>query len=205
MSRNRIEPPIDLLEFSTFTADLDLRALSPDGVSAATYIRVITAGAGSMAVRMEAHEYRTRQLTALLAGEELLGRFVSIELENAKAEARTWTAAEIAAAGGLTDADTLTLKVDGGGTETATFNTGDFSDITAPTLAELKTVIEADTTAEFDATGTNGLVNSPTGGSAGDIQITGGLAAAKLGLLDTTVHVGADTDITKIRVGWPAQ
>ena len=205
MSRPRIEPPISYKEYSTFSSQIDLRAESPSGVDAATIVQILDAGVGSMAVRMEDHEAFTRQLTSFSTGDELLGRFTSIEAEDAAGTVLGYTADQIAAAGGLTDGDTLTLKVDGGGTETATFNTGDFSDIEAPTLAELKTVIEADTTAVVDATGSQVDIATPTAGSAGSIQITGGLAAAKLGLFDQAVHIGADTDVVKVRVGWSAQ
>ena len=44
----------------------------------------------------------------------------------------------------LTNADTIDVKVDAGGAQTATFNTGDFADITQATAAEVVTVINTD-------------------------------------------------------------
>lgn len=201
MSRNRIEPPIWWAEYNVFTSDIDLEVVQSLG--AATIIRIVDAGAGALAVRMESHEGLTVQMTGMSLGEETIGRFTKIVAENATAE----VVGTLAAVGivDLADAMTLTMSVDGGGTETATFNTADFSDITAPTLAELKVVVEADTTATFDATGTLPTINSPTAGSAGTIQITGGTGAAALGFTDQAEFAGADTDVVKVRVGWPAQ
>ena len=208
MSHNRIEPPVKWREYTSFTGDLDLRALGPGGP--ATIIRIVDAGTGSMGLHTEDLESDAgmTQFTALTAAEEIIGHFTKIRRASGKATIFGLSAADIAAAGGLTDGQTLTFKVDGGGEETATFNTGDFVDIATPTLAELKTVIEADTTGEVVATGTLLELNSPTAGSGGTLQLTstGDAHTVLLGAVtagNLAVHTGSDTNVAKIRVGWP--
>lgn len=203
---NRTSPPIFWKEYTSFSADIDLRADSPGGKSAAAVIKVVTAGSGNMAVHMTHDQLNgIAQLTSLTANESLEGQFTQIRADNSRGRMIGFSAAQIALRGGLTDGDTMVFSVDGGGNETATFNTGDFVDIASPTLAELKTVIEADTTAEFDATGTFGILETTTAGAAGSVQMVSGDALAKLGFSDLTLRAGADTDVSKVRVGWSSQ
>jgi len=88
----------------------------------------------------------------------------------------------------LTDGWTLTIKVDQGAVQTATFNTGDFVDINNATAAEVATVIAADITG-LTASDQNGYVRlkSDTEGTGSAIEVTGGTANGALGFSTTEV------------------
>jgi hypothetical protein len=75
----------------------------------------------------------------------------------------------------LSDGMTLLVKVDGGAEQTATFETGDFVDISIATAAEAAAVITADITGAIggDIFGTLGIISSSKGTSS-RIEITGG-------------------------------
>jgi len=98
----------------------------------------------------------------------------------------------------LTDADDLSISVDGADPETATFNTGDFVDIANATAAEVAAVLETDI-AGLTAEDIGGVlvIRSDTLGPDSKIQVTGGLAAAKL-TLDTDEHVGSGVRTRKV-------
>jgi len=69
--------------------------------------------------------------------------------------------------------------------------TGDADNINAVTAAEIKTVIEADTTAEVVLNADGSItINSPTTGATSELDFTGGTALAELGL-SIEVLVGA--------------
>jgi len=77
---------------------------------------------------------------------------------------------------------TLELQVDEGATQTVTFATGDFSDITNATAQEVADAIKAATTG-LDAIDANGEVRliSDTDGAGSAIQVVGGTANPALG------------------------
>jgi len=86
----------------------------------------------------------------------------------------------------LDDGQTLTVKVDDGAVQTATFNTGDFSDIDNATAAEVAAVINTDVTgvtAEAVSVGPDTFVNIKTdsAGTTSKIEVTGGTANTALG------------------------
>lgn len=88
----------------------------------------------------------------------------------------------------LVDGQTLTVSVDGGGDQTATFNTADFALIGAATAAEVAAVIDADITgASAVAAGTFVRIESDTVGTGTSIQVTGGTANATLGFSTTAI------------------
>ncbi len=81
----------------------------------------------------------------------------------------------------LVNGETLTVKVDGGAAQTATFNTGDFVSIAAATAAEVATVITTDitgATASADTSNTPSIIKiqSDTVGDGSSIEVTGGSA-----------------------------
>lgn len=82
----------------------------------------------------------------------------------------------------FTDGQTLTVAVDGGGAQIATFNTADFVDISNATSAEVATVINTDVTG-VSASDVGGFVviTSVTTGSTSSIQVTGGTGNSALG------------------------
>lgn len=200
--RNSIEAPADLQEFTSFSADVDLTAsatspcASPRG---ATVIDVIDGGSGKLSVRMEGEPDTVRDLT-VATGDQLIG-FFRVIVANAAAkltgDAETYV---------LTDGMTLTLSVDGAADDTATFNTGDFSDIGAATAAEVASVINADITGvtASDASGSIQIL-SDTAGTGGSLRVTGGTALAALGFALDEYSAGGDTDVTRVRVGWPSR
>lgn len=82
----------------------------------------------------------------------------------------------------LSDGQTLTVSVDGGGDQTATFNTGDFGDIANATAAEVAAVIDADLTGASAAASAGAVViTSDLTGETSSLQVTGGTANAALG------------------------
>lgn len=199
---NSIEAPADLQEFTSFAADIDCtsRATSPcASPRGATVIDVVDGGSGTLSVRMEGSPDTVRDLT-VDTGDQVIG-FFRVIVANAAAklvgDAETYV---------LTDGMTLTLSVDGGADDTATFNTGDFSDIGAATAAEVASVINADITGvtASDASGSIQIV-SDTAGTGGSLRVTGGTALDALGLSLSEFSAGGDTDVTRIRVGWPSK
>jgi hypothetical protein len=87
----------------------------------------------------------------------------------------------------LTNGWTLLVSVDGGAAQTATFNTGDFANIALATAAEVATVINADIAGVLAADAAGSVeITSDTLGTGSNVTITGGLAAAALGLTAAT-------------------
>jgi hypothetical protein len=74
----------------------------------------------------------------------------------------------------------------------AVAGTGDAADINAVTAAELKTVIEADTTATVTITGTAPVIDSPTTGTTSELDFISGNALTPMGLSVETI-VGTST------------
>ena len=106
-----------------------------------------------------------------------------------------WSAATAISSGNaetydLDDGQTLTVKVDGGAVQTATFNTGDFVDIDNATAAEVAAVIDSDISgvSASDEGGYVRIVNDSED-SGNSIEITGGTANTALGF-DTTLVKG---------------
>ena len=82
---------------------------------------------------------------------------------------------------GLEDGMTLTVSVDGAADSTVTFNTADFADITAPTAAEVKAVIDADLAVDGGSSviwRNYIIIKTDTTDNTGSIEVTGGTAAA---------------------------
>lgn len=96
---------------------------------------------------------------------------------------------------GLADADTLDVVIDGGGTQTVTFNSAAFSDITNATAAEVAAEINTDITGgtAFPQPDGSVIIRTATRGAAGSVQVTGGTGNAA-GKLDfpTTAASGGD-------------
>jgi hypothetical protein len=72
--------------------------------------------------------------------------------------------------------------------------TGDVATIVAVTAAEVKTVIEADTTATVDATGGTIVISSPTTGAGSELDFISGNALTPLGLSVETI-VGTTSQV----------
>ena len=90
----------------------------------------------------------------------------------------------------LVNGQTLLVAVDGGGAQTALFETADFADIANATAAEIATVINTDVTGVTAAGGTGSVViTSDTTGATSSVQVTGGTANTALGFA-TTVQSG---------------
>jgi hypothetical protein len=99
----------------------------------------------------------------------------------------------------LDDGQTLLIKVDGAGAQTATFNTGDFSDIDNATAAEVAAVINTDIAGVTASTATDDgqtrlVIASNTDGATSSLEVTGGTANAAFGFATTPVIAnGIDT------------
>lgn len=89
----------------------------------------------------------------------------------------------------LSDGQTLTVKVDGGAEQTATFNTGDFGDIANATAAEVAAVITTDIVGATGGAPGGGLVDI-TSDAAVSIEVTGGTANGALGFPTTFTPTG---------------
>lgn len=89
----------------------------------------------------------------------------------------------------LVDGQTLTVSVDGGADQTATFNTADFADIANATAAEVAAVLSTDLTGATaaDASGSVAITSASTGASA-SLRVTGGTANTALGFPTTQVN-----------------
>lgn len=88
----------------------------------------------------------------------------------------------------LSDGLTLTVKVDGGAVQTATFNTADFAAIGAATAAEVAAVIATDIVgASCSDEGGAPRIESDTAGSGSSIEVTGGTANGILGFSTSIV------------------
>jgi hypothetical protein len=89
----------------------------------------------------------------------------------------------------LVDAQTLSVRIDGGVVQTATFNTGDFVDISNATAVEVARVITADITgAVAYVTATRLTIESLTVGVNSQIAITGGAANSILNFVETAFN-----------------
>lgn len=90
----------------------------------------------------------------------------------------------------LVDGQTLTVKIDGGSVQTATFNTADFVAIGAALAAEVAAVINTDVTGQLstDAGGDVRIESSNGDGDTSSVEVTtGGTANAVLGFSTTEV------------------
>lgn len=80
-----IEPLDDVKQFSTFTADIDLTAAATSPAAAvrghARWLRVETAGAGTLAVKLTGSGGTVRTLT-VTDGFELTGKFTEIDVSS---------------------------------------------------------------------------------------------------------------------------
>lgn len=95
----------------------------------------------------------------------------------------------------IDDADTLFLKVDQGGTQTATFNTGDFVDIDNATAIEIAAVINQDVTGALAyEVGGKVQIESLTEGTNSRIEITGGTSNTELGFTESEEQAGSSGD-----------
>jgi hypothetical protein len=101
----------------------------------------------------------------------------------------------------LVNGQTLTVKVDGGGVQTATFNTADFVAIGAALAAEVAVVINTDITGvtAHDAGGYVRIESDESDGELSIIEVTGGTANAVLGFSTTVVQGMNALDVTQGR------
>lgn len=97
----------------------------------------------------------------------------------------------------LSDGQTLTIKIDGGAVQTATFNTGDFADIANALASEVAAVIDTDIVGgtAVDAGGSV-RASSETDGPGSSIEITGGTANGALGFSTTKIEGFNTADVT---------
>lgn len=96
----------------------------------------------------------------------------------------------------LVDAQTLTVKIDGGGTQTFTFNTADFVDIANALAWEVAAKIQTTITGgRAYANAGSVTIETDTIGVNGSVEITGGAANAALNF-DEEVKVGTAGDAT---------
>jgi len=87
----------------------------------------------------------------------------------------------------------------------AVAGTGDVADIKAVTAAEIKTVIEADTTATVAVSGGIPTISSPTTGAASELDFQSGTALSVLGLsveVLTGTAAGATYNTLKLHAGY---
>jgi len=106
----------------------------------------------------------------------------------------------------LSDGMTLTIKVDDGPEQTATFNTADFVDINNATAAEVAAVIDTDIVGVSTSTATKVRITSDEDGFTSALEVTGGTANTALGFstarvvgspynaLDATPGTNLETD-----------
>jgi len=97
------------------------------------------------------------------------------------------------------------IAIVAGGTSDMTFNaavagTGDVASIAAVTAAEVKAVIEADTTALVTVVGGRAVISSPTTGTTSEIDIKSGNCVAKMGLTVAAV-TGTNALALQVRAG----
>lgn len=95
----------------------------------------------------------------------------------------------------LDDADTLFVRVDGGGTQTVIFNTGDFVDIDNATAIEVATVINDDLAGALAyVSGGKVQIESLTSGVNSLIEVTGGSANVDLTFVEGDPQGGTAGD-----------
>lgn len=83
----------------------------------------------------------------------------------------------------LSDAETLTIDIDNLGVQTVTFNTAEFVSIAAATALEVAAVMNAEMTGvSVDVNAGAVRITTDSRGTAAEIDITGGTAAATLGM-----------------------
>lgn len=98
----------------------------------------------------------------------------------------------------LSDGQTLLVRVDGGGTQTATFNTGDFVDISNATALEVSRVINTDVSGAVAYVAATGRVQieSLTSGINSLIEVAGGAANAQFNFAEAAFQgVSGDADV----------
>ena len=203
MSRNHIEPAGDVKDYATFTSDIDLTSKTESPIATqwgAHQLHVATFGTGNLTVTCVGNKRVARQLVFNANNTDALAAFYTSIVKNGAGSIT----------GGdetfdLDDGDTLLVKVDGGSEQTATFNTGDFSDIDAATAAEVKAKFDSEISGAT-ATDTTGTLSIATDDATvgGSIEVTGGTAAAKLGFTVGDYALTGVTDVTRVRVGWPS-
>lgn len=89
----------------------------------------------------------------------------------------------------LSNGQTLTVEVDGGTVQTATFNTGDFADIANALAAEVAAVISTDIigATASDEGGSVRIQSDDADGETSSLEVTGGTANAVLGFSTTLI------------------
>ena len=98
----------------------------------------------------------------------------------------------------LTNGMTLIVKVDGGAEQTATFNTGDFSDIGAATAAEVFAVLNTDIAGQTaSASGGAVVMTSDTTGRESSLEVVGGTANAVLGFSTAKTLAPGSMEVSK--------
>jgi len=128
------------------------------------------------------------------------GNVLNVKVDGGAAQPFTFAATagtrigNVAETYAITDAWHLDIKVDGGATQVVTFNTADFGDIGAAELAEVVTLVNADTTG-LVASPSGGflLLTSDTKGTGSSIQIMNTSTAGLLTALGLTASTGIGT------------
>lgn len=152
----------------------------PEVASGAAYARLVTANEAPFALDN--------------------GQVLNIEVDGATAQAFTFAATagtrigNVAGPYAITDAWHLDVKVNGGATQVITFNTADFVDIGAALIAEVVTLVNADTTGlTASASGGFLLMTSDTKGTGSSIQVVNTSTAGLLTALGLTASTGTGT------------
>ncbi len=128
------------------------------------------------------------------------GQVLNVEVDGGAAQPFTFAATagtrigNVAGPYAITDAWHLDVKVNGGATQVITFNTADFIDIGAALIAEVVTLVNADTTGlTASASGGFLLMTSDTKGTGSSIQIVNTSTAGLLTALGLTASTGTGT------------
>ena len=152
----------------------------PETASEAAYARVVTANVAPFVLG-----------NAQVLNVEVDGGVAQAFTFAATAGSRVGNVAELYA---ITDTWHLDVKVDGGATQVITFNTADFVAIGAATLAEVVTLVNADTTG-LTAAPSGGflLMTSDTKGTGSSIQVVNTSTAGLLTALGLTASTGTGT------------
>jgi uncharacterized phage protein gp47/JayE len=138
---------------------------------------------------VENTEAYAQTLTVEAEAEEFGPIFVAAHgLVNIETPVSGWSEAAAITSGNaetytLSNGQTLTVEVDGGAVQTATFETGDFVDIGNALAAEIAAVISADITGATasDENGSVRIVSDNADGETSSLEVTGGTANAALG------------------------
>ena len=199
---------------SATTSTVTLRLFLDDGttVDAGSVVSVGATGARFVTLVAVTNSLGYVATLTVAAESEDYGPIVGLSgtIDTIQTPVSGWSAATAVSSGNaetyaLTNGQTLTVKVNGGGVQTATFNTGDFVDINNATAAEVAAVIDSDITG-ISASDEGGYVRiaNDSEDSGNSIEVTGGTANGALGFstallkgfnaLDAELGTNTETD-----------